>query len=98
MKHIQVSNHNYITPYRKISLLCMQMLLKAFSVDYYPLYYFYVFNFSLACSSAATTYVAPPLIVIPMKDIYAYPQNTPPPPSPPPVEIKTKGDEFWKGW
>ncbi|XP_050258326.1 protein CYSTEINE-RICH TRANSMEMBRANE MODULE 9-like isoform X2 [Quercus robur] len=41
---------------------------------------------------------APPLIVIPMKDIHAYPQNSPlPPPSPPPVEIKTRGEEFWKG-
>lgn len=53
----------------------------------------------LWAATAIRPYAAPPLIVIPMKDIHAYPQNSPlPPPSPPPVEIKTRGEEFWKGW
>ena len=43
---------------------------------------------------SSTAYVAPPPAGYPTKDdpAAAYPQNQPP------VETKSRGDGFWKGW
>uniref|UniRef100_A0A2N9H1G7 Cysteine-rich transmembrane CYSTM domain-containing protein n=1 Tax=Fagus sylvatica TaxID=28930 RepID=A0A2N9H1G7_FAGSY len=43
-------------------------------------------------STAPTYYVAPPPAGYPTKDGSGYSQN------PPPVETKSRGDGFWKGW
>ena len=43
-------------------------------------------------STAPAYYVAPPPAGYPTKDGSGYSQN------PPPVETKSRGDGFWKGW
>ena len=44
-------------------------------------------------STAPAYYVAPPPAGYPTKDGSGYSQNPPPP-----VETKSRGDGFWKGW
>ncbi|KAL0008602.1 hypothetical protein SO802_010104 [Lithocarpus litseifolius] len=43
-------------------------------------------------STAPAYYVAPPPAGYPTKDGSGYSQN------PPPVETKSRGEGFWKGW